>query len=95
MKITLEMQRGIGAGLPPLVIDTELLAPRDAADLIRLVAAAKAEKPAKQEGQVRETILVEDAGGSFELDQPITASAFAALRSWLREHAQQGTRGKN
>ena len=99
MKVTLETQRGIGAGVvPPLVVDDALLAPEDAADLARLVAAAKAEKPAAHDGQ--ETIQVVDANGAVVLDHQLALAemspALTALRSWVRQHGRRGNaaRGK-
>jgi hypothetical protein len=99
MKVTLETQRGIGAGVtPPLIVDAALLSPEDAADLTRLVAAAKAEKPSQHGGQ--EKIQIVDTNGNVLVDQQLTLTdmspAFTALRKWVRDHAQRSnaTRGK-
>jgi len=99
MRVTLARHGGLAAainlGMPPLRVDADSL-PREAAEeLARLVAAAKAAQPAKEEapGRARDamsyTITVEDDGRSVVLTQSDTtmSAAFGALLSWLQEHS--------
>jgi hypothetical protein len=53
----------------PMVVDTEALAPGDAAELTRLAAAARAEvvAPAAGRAELGMEILIEDAGHSARI----------------------------
>ena len=98
MKVTLATHGGLAAAIniqrPPRVVDTETLTGPAAADLSRLVAAAKAvnASPARDErarDAMSYTITVEERGQSTTLTQTdMTMSAqFAALLNWLQLHA--------
>ena len=93
MKVTLETQRGFGAGVvPPLTVDSSSLSAQAAGELARLVAAAKADKSNPRDGQ--EKIVVVDTDGTVALDRQVALTemspALAALRNWVREHAGRG-----
>jgi hypothetical protein len=98
MKVTLATHGGLAAAiniqLPPRVVDTKTLPAPAAAELSRLVAAAKAvnASPARDErarDAMSYTITVEERGQSTTLAQTdMTMSApFAALLNWLQQHA--------
>ena len=98
MKVTLATYGGLAAAinmrLPPRVVDTETLPTSAAAELSRLVAAAKAVNAFPAGGdRARDAmsymITVEERGQSTTLAQSdVTMSAqFAALLNWLQEHA--------
>jgi hypothetical protein len=98
MKVTLATHGGLAAAinirLPPRVVDTETLPGPAAAELSRLVAAAKAvnASPAGDErarDAMSYTITVEERGQSTTLAQSdVTMSAqFAALLNWLQQQA--------
>jgi hypothetical protein len=98
MKLILEKHGGFAAGIrrPPLVVDSHSLPTAAAAELERLVAAARSAAPSVEEGpgKARDamsyTISVDDA------DAPVamTASdvdmhpAFADLLRWIETHAK-------
>ena len=98
MKVTLATHGGLAAAinmrLPPRVVDTETLPRPAAAELSRLVAAAKAVNAFPAGGErardaMSYMITVEERGQSTTLAQSdVTMSAqFAALLNWLQEHA--------
>jgi hypothetical protein len=99
MKVTLATHGGLAAAiniqLPPRVVDTEMLPGPAAAELSRLVAAAKAGNAPPSAGDERARdamsylITVEELGQSTTLAQSdVTMSTqFAALLSWLQQHA--------
>jgi hypothetical protein len=91
MRVILEIQRGIAAGLQSVVVDSNLLSREDAAHLERLVAAARTEKASRQDGQ--EKLTITDANGTIVLDRQLTLTemspAIGALRSWVREHGER------
>jgi Emfourin len=98
MKVTLATHGGLAAGInmqvPPRVVDTETLPRPAAAELSRLVTAAKAVNASPSSaGQARDAmsymITVEERGQSTTLAQSdVTMSAqFAALLNWLQQHA--------
>jgi Emfourin len=101
MKITLAKHGGLAAGvyraLPPLLVDTDALLPATVTDLAKLVAAAKAAPPIKEEipGRSRDamsyTITIEDDGQSTTLHQSDTnmSQAFATLLTWLERYGEQ------
>jgi hypothetical protein len=98
MKVTLATHGGLAAAinmqLPPRVVDTETLPRPAAAELSRLVTAAKAVNASPSSGgHARDAmsymITVEERGQSTTLAQSdVTMSAqFAALLKWLQQHA--------
>ena len=95
MKITLAQHGGLAAGIhlqrSPLVIDTTDLEQAKAAELTRLVAAARAAPPrADNRGTARDemsyTVTIEDDGHETRISQSDTTMSadFAALLAWLR-----------
>ena len=99
MKVTLTTHGGLAAAihiqLPPRVVDTETLPGPAAAELSRLVAAAKGvNASAAGDERARDAmsymITVEERGQSTTLAQSdVTMSAqFAALLNWLQQHAE-------
>ncbi len=98
MKVTLATHGGQAAAinmqLRPRVVDTETLPRPAAAELSRLVTAAKAVNASPSSGgHARDAmsymITVEERGQSTTLAQSdVTMSAqFAALLNWLQQHA--------
>ncbi|GJD52008.1 hypothetical protein OPKNFCMD_4770 [Methylobacterium crusticola] len=96
MKIGLAKHGGLLAGSrlgkPPRIVDTETLEPAAAAELARLVAAAKAAPvpaPARPAPDAQSyTVTVEEDGRSTVLRQSDSApsKAFADLLAWLEGH---------
>ena len=99
MKVTLATHGGQAAGinlcLPPREVEADALPPAAAAELARLLAAARATPAPKDEragrgGDVMSyTITVDDGGQQTVLKQSDTAMtpAFDALRSWLEKQS--------
>ncbi|MET7682329.1 protealysin inhibitor emfourin [Streptomyces sp. NPDC005423] len=99
MKVTWETYGGQAAavrlGLPPQSLNSDALPEDSAEELDRLVAAAVPEAEEKRPSRARDamsyTITVEDGGRSTAVtrsDATMTP-AFAALLSWLEQHAAQ------
>jgi emfourin len=97
MKITLAPHGGLAAGLrlsrPPRQLDADALPPDTAAELARLVTAAKAagvaaDNPRPVPDAMSYTITIEDGGRQTVLKQSDTAMspAFAALLTWIQSH---------
>ena len=98
MKITLAPHGGLAAavylGRPPREVDADALPAAAAAELARLVAAAKAAPaPAASSRAVPDamsyTITIDDGGRQTVLKQSDTtmSPAFGALLGWLQSHS--------
>jgi len=96
MKVTLTTHGGLTAGIrrPPSIVESSALSEPAAAELTRLVAAAKGDpavkavKPGRARDAMTYTITVEEDGQPTVLRQSDTAisPAFAALLTWLQRH---------
>jgi len=95
MKVTLEEYGGLAAGLSrrPRIVDADALPPAAAAELNRLVEAAKAASGGDAlEGAPDEMgydVTIEDATGKTLLTRSDTAMTpeFAALMRWIKRQA--------
>src|SRR5262245_21157565 len=100
MKVTLTSHGGLAAGMrrPPCVVESSALPERAAADLARLVAAARTAPAVREQdpGRARDamsyTITVEENGEATVLRQSdaALAPAFADLVAWLKQHGARG-----
>jgi hypothetical protein len=97
MKVSLMKHGGLAAATrrPPVLVDSSTLPGPAAAELARLVAAAKAEPAVKEEkpGRARDAIsytitLEQDDVASTIIRQSDTtmSASFAALLEWLERH---------
>jgi len=97
MKVSLQKFGGWLAGMsrPPKIVDTANLPAQEAAELERLVTAAK-EKGIAESDNLRTapdamsyTITIEDGIQPFGLHQSDTTMTqeFAALKNWIEAHA--------
>lgn len=96
MKVTVEKRGGQAAAinlrLPPRVVDATALSPSDAAELSRLVAAARSSPARERESGIpgdamSYRITIEDGADPVVLRQSDTtmSDAFGALLSWLEK----------
>jgi hypothetical protein len=102
MKVTLATHGGLAAAIrmrsPAQAVDGDALPKAAAAELARLVAAAKAaparaeENPGRGADLMAYTITVEDDGPPVTLQQSQTtmSPAFDALRRWIEAQAKRG-----
>ena len=98
MKISLGIHGGLAATLrmaaPARELDASSLTPADAAELTRLVAAARAMTPPptgrRMPDAMAYSITIEDDDGTDTLVQSDTAmtQTFAALLDWLRSRLE-------
>jgi hypothetical protein len=96
MKVTLETYGGFAAGIrrPARTVDTASLSAPQAAELVRLVAAASSGRsddsadPGRARDAMSYEITVEDGGRSITLTGSDTSMSpsFRALRQWIEAH---------
>jgi hypothetical protein len=101
MKVNLAKHGGLAAAIrrPPVTVDSSALSESKAAELARLLAAAKAELRAAEAGPGRArdamsyTITLQDDGGEttvLRVSDATMSPPFAALLEWLDRNAARG-----